>query len=278
VSSLRAKDFQTILAILYLVNDDQGELEVSQQVLSELGALVGCESVSYSHVEHNPQRRLLHHVHEPFNPNPTKIPGFSAVIGQHPVFATQCSSSGQAMVNVPIALTDVATVRTLRRLELYVDFHEPCGVNDQLIYTAQWRRGQCIGFAFNRTRLGFSNRDRAAVELVARHLSQSVAYRRRVAALSAAVRSLSRHADQINQARPRLSSLTSREREIVEHLMGGVTDREIARTLLISTRTVHKHLESIYRKLGIGSRTSLMTLLHQTNEIVQHTADHSIVA
>jgi DNA-binding NarL/FixJ family response regulator len=89
---------------------------------------------------------------------------------------------------------------------------------------------------------------------------------------------LGRHADQIDQAGPRLSSLTSREREVVEQLVGGVTDREIARTLLISTRTVHKHLESIYRKLGIGNRTSLMTLIHQTNEVIQRTADHSVAA
>ncbi|HET9254086.1 MAG TPA: LuxR C-terminal-related transcriptional regulator [Pseudonocardiaceae bacterium] len=87
--------------------------------------------------------------------------------------------------------------------------------------------------------------------------------RGRLASLSAAVRTLGRHADQIGQAGPRLSLLTSREREVVEHLVGGVTDREIARSLAISPRTVHKNLESAYRKLRIGNRTSLISLIHQ---------------
>jgi hypothetical protein len=89
------------------------------------------------------------------------------------------------MVNTPVALTDVANVRTLRRIELYVDFHEPYGINDQLIYIVQWSRQQGIGLAFNRARLGFSDRDRAAVGLVAIHISQSVTCRKRAAKLSA---------------------------------------------------------------------------------------------
>jgi DNA-binding CsgD family transcriptional regulator len=43
----------------------------------------------------------------------------------------------------------------------------------------------------------------------------------------------------------------------------GLTDREIARSLTISPRTVHKHLENVYRKLGAGNRTSLVAMLHQ---------------
>lgn len=62
---------------------------------------------------------------------------------------------------------------------------------------------------------------------------------------------------------PRLSLLTSRECEVVEHLVGGLTDREIAHSLKISPRTVHKHLESIYRKLNVGNRTSLIAMMHQ---------------
>jgi DNA-binding NarL/FixJ family response regulator len=69
----------------------------------------------------------------------------------------------------------------------------------------------------------------------------------------------------MDQAGPQLSQLTSREREIVEHLLGGLTDREIARSLAISPRTVHKHLESTYRKLNIGNRTSLIALTLQTD-------------
>ena len=49
--------------------------------------------------------------------------------------------------------------------------------------------------------------------------------------------------------------LTRREAEILLSIARGRTDREIAVTLYISPRTVNKHLEHIYRKLGVGNRT-----------------------
>jgi DNA-binding CsgD family transcriptional regulator len=36
----------------------------------------------------------------------------------------------------------------------------------------------------------------------------------------------------------------------------GFTDLEIARQLVLSPRTIHAHLRSIYRKMGVGSRTA----------------------
>jgi DNA-binding CsgD family transcriptional regulator len=52
---------------------------------------------------------------------------------------------------------------------------------------------------------------------------------------------------------PRLSL---REREVLDWLAGGKTDRDIADILAISHRTVHKHLQRIYEKLGVENRTS----------------------
>jgi DNA-binding NarL/FixJ family response regulator len=50
--------------------------------------------------------------------------------------------------------------------------------------------------------------------------------------------------------------LTSRESEILDKLAGGMTDREIADSLLISTRTVESHVASVLRKLGVRNRTA----------------------
>jgi DNA-binding CsgD family transcriptional regulator len=41
---------------------------------------------------------------------------------------------------------------------------------------------------------------------------------------------------------------------VLEHVAEGRTDREIATLLYVSVRTVHKHLEHVYEKLGVRTR------------------------
>ncbi|MEP6589168.1 MAG: helix-turn-helix transcriptional regulator, partial [Polaromonas sp.] len=50
--------------------------------------------------------------------------------------------------------------------------------------------------------------------------------------------------------------LTQREAEVMDWLACGKTDAEIAALLSISPRTVQKHLEHIYVKLGVETRTA----------------------
>ncbi|MGX1131699.1 DNA-binding NarL/FixJ family response regulator [Streptomyces glaucescens] len=49
-------------------------------------------------------------------------------------------------------------------------------------------------------------------------------------------------------------TLTPRERDILGHLVQGLTNRDIARTLFISEATVKTHLRRIYEKLGVTTR------------------------
>ena len=51
-------------------------------------------------------------------------------------------------------------------------------------------------------------------------------------------------------------ALTPREREVLRWLAAGKTDRDIGAILGISPRTVHKHLQHIYEKLGVETRTA----------------------
>jgi non-specific serine/threonine protein kinase len=48
--------------------------------------------------------------------------------------------------------------------------------------------------------------------------------------------------------------LTTREMDVLRLLAAGRTDREIAETLFLSSRTVNTHTARIYAKLGVGSR------------------------
>ena len=59
----------------------------------------------------------------------------------------------------------------------------------------------------------------------------------------------------------RLALLTSRERQIVEGLVAGHTNAQIAASLFISDKTVRNTLTRIFEKLGVRSRTQAMALL-----------------
>lgn len=56
----------------------------------------------------------------------------------------------------------------------------------------------------------------------------------------------------------RMGRLTSREREIVDLAQRGQSNREIARNLSLSARTVEGHLYRIFAKLGVNSRAELL--------------------
>jgi non-specific serine/threonine protein kinase len=52
------------------------------------------------------------------------------------------------------------------------------------------------------------------------------------------------------------AGLSGREAEVLGLVAKGLSNVEVARELYISPRTVDRHLNSVYRKLGVGSRTA----------------------
>ena len=64
-----------------------------------------------------------------------------------------------------------------------------------------------------------------------------------------------------------LAGLSAREVEVLRLVATGLTNTEVAEKLFLSSRTVDWHLSSIYRKLGLHSRT----------EAVRYAADHDLL-
>ncbi|MED3564151.1 LuxR C-terminal-related transcriptional regulator [Bacillus xiapuensis] len=55
--------------------------------------------------------------------------------------------------------------------------------------------------------------------------------------------------------------LTTKEQDILAYITKGYTNEEVSKELYISVNTVKRHLQNIYRKLGVKNRTSLSYLV-----------------
>jgi DNA-binding CsgD family transcriptional regulator len=64
--------------------------------------------------------------------------------------------------------------------------------------------------------------------------------------------------------------LTPREREILSWITRGLTNSEIAETLWIAPNTVRTHLENIYAKLGVHTRTAAVARLLGVDGVGTH--------
>jgi DNA-binding NarL/FixJ family response regulator len=58
------------------------------------------------------------------------------------------------------------------------------------------------------------------------------------------------------ELRRRSSGLTAREVEVLQLVAAGLSNAEIAERLVLSQRTVHAHLRSVFDKLGVNTRTA----------------------
>jgi len=94
------------------------------------------------------------------------------------------------------------------------------------------RDGLLVSFVLNRTRRDFTDRERALLDLMRPHLAKI--FRK------------------VNS----FGGLTAREAEVLRWVAAGKSDAQIGAILRISARTVQKHLQNVYDKLGVESRTA----------------------
>jgi DNA-binding CsgD family transcriptional regulator len=57
--------------------------------------------------------------------------------------------------------------------------------------------------------------------------------------------------------------ISEREREIIELMIKGLSNREIGEKLFISAQTVKNHVYNIYRKTGVTNKVQLLNLIQK---------------
>lgn len=150
-------------------------------------------------------------------------------------------------------ISDLVPARDFRRSALFHDYYRPIRIEHAVAVPIHVQRNVLVGFVLNRRGRDFSDRDRDCLEAIRPHLGNL--YRLATGAEGP------RTAWGVPSPGPagRDECLTAREREVLQWLSGGKTDRDIACILGISPRTVHKHLQRMYEKLGVETRTAAVT-------------------
>lgn len=146
-------------------------------------------------------------------------------------------------------VSDSITFADFRRTDLYDQYYRRVGIRHVMALPVMVDDAWLVSFVLNRGGHDFTDRDRARVDV----LRQSIARLFRRTRLLDRVRD---GAARLAPALPRLRELSTREHEVLTWVAAGKTDRDIGEILGISHRTVHKHLQRVYAKLGVETRTA----------------------
>ena len=232
-------------------------------VLAGLQRLIGGDSVSVNLIDHRfPSlvRATAHQAEE----ETWAVPCFSAGFTWHPAYAPYRSRAlAQGSL---VSLSDLAEGSALRRQPRFAELYRPNRIADQLLAFVRVGAERGTVLVFNRSRSGISHRDRQVLQVLLPHLTQIVVQQRERRELIARVHESARLERRLAAGAERMTALTPREQEVGRLLARGAGDRQIARALGVSERTVHKHLENTYRKLGLTNRTALTALLNRREE------------
>ena len=145
-------------------------------------------------------------------------------------------------------IEDLLPDGVFRRTPLFNEYYRKIGIGHAMAVPIHVDRRFLVSFVLNRSGTPFSERDRELAEVVRPHLANLY----RLAVARERTRDLPADAPFDRAAAP----LTPREREVLDWVGAGKTNRDIAAILGASPRTVEKHLERIYEKLGVETRTA----------------------
>ncbi|OAI57444.1 hypothetical protein AYO49_01980 [Verrucomicrobiaceae bacterium SCGC AG-212-N21] len=159
------------------------------------------------------------------------IEPFAALIHEHPCYGPQADQD----VTLPLKISDFMTRRELHGLGLYQEVYKHIHTEFQMVMSLKPTRDDMVALVLSNSRRDYTERDRVVLALLQPALQRAYVTMRQ---------------------RRMLRSLSSRETDVLLWIAQAKTNKEIALILGISPRTVQKHLESIFTKLGVETRTA----------------------
>jgi DNA-binding CsgD family transcriptional regulator len=240
---------QDLRALAAIVSQDRPDLPAREglppSLLADLMGQIRCDKIAFEGFDSSRQETWLYQ----------PIPGRAgAVVADlEPVhwqfyWDSQACSYPDRTGDLRSIVTnlDFYTARQWHSTGLYSDIYRPQGYENGLMLTlpappgSLARPGRTLRlFFFRGLGPGFSERDRAVLTLLRPHLHQA-------------------YLDAERRRHP-VPRLTPRQNDLLRLVAAGHTNTQIARRLGISKATVRTHLENIYERLGVSSRTAAVT-------------------
>lgn len=149
--------------------------------------------------------------------------------------------------------SDVISEAELHSLPLYRELYAPLGVEHQLAFTLPASADRVLAIALSRGSHDYSDAERDFVNRARPFLIQ--AYLNAIAYASLRAHSSGEIATPLIDTLV-AAGLTRREAEVLRLVALGRSNNHVAAELGISDRTVGKHLEHGFRKLGVGDRST----------------------
>ena len=228
--SLGTGELRGALTALQAIGEDAPR-NFGRRGVAELSKLIGSEltTLSVCDLESN-QRSVVSDAPGAISARQLEV--FNRHFHAHPLVRVH----GRNPRAVTKRITDVMADETFHESPLYNDYYRPIGIRHTMAVPIYVDCRLLVSFVFNRSGSAFSDRCRELAETVRPHLANL--YRLAKPCMQAGL------------------TLTPREREVLEWVAAGKTNRDIAQILGACPRTIEKHLERVYEKLGVEGRTA----------------------
>lgn len=244
---LRPAQWQRLHQALLLLHADAAPETLSQRLMETLAQAVGTELICLDgfgtddqvwHIAAQPRVQLLEDL----------FPDLHHLLPSHPLFSRVVLRRSEE----PMRTTDsVDYMRQYYRTPVFNEYYRHVDLTHQLILGLPLAGLGWVACTLHRIRHDFSETDRYLLGLLGPHLQAAARHAQLLTTL--------RTHQPVEAPTMSAEGLTPRETQVLAALTQGLADKEISQRCGISVRTVQNHLQNIYSKLGVTSRTAALT-------------------
>ena len=231
MSVLTRRDLRAALGALHAIGEDAPG-HFAQRGVGCLSGLIGSDLTTLSVCDLDTHHRSVVS-NAPGAISVRHLQVFDRYFPEHPLVRAHGRKPGVGTRRI----SDLVPENVFARTPLYNEYYRAIGIRHAMAVPIYVDARFLVSFVFNRSGSAFGDRELELAEAVRPHLANLYRLTGKVPA-------------------PAVAPLTRREREVLEWVAAGKTNRDIAALVGAKPRTIEKHLERIYEKLGVETRTA----------------------